>query len=419
MFYIQVPKQKAVIQPLASEKQPKAKQGMKLTQEKPAKQEFKSIFTLLWGSYDTVQRMDNGSEEAEAEYIDEIGYNDEEIPLVKDRLNVVGEAHEISNLRREDEEEYTKLYIDSTQYWREANFPNRNLTSDEISEMEKNPNLFRDPRKKADSYKLRFLFVLKKDIISMVEELTEYYDGARQLTKLDDSYFKEGEEKKLVNGFMSTLKSMERWITQLAYLVEWLRIDAAEYEEEEEKIFRSLGNNEIKNIARTRKNTYEKAYDVAMKNGYKNFTAPTEIETNWVRERGRVISTQAYYKLGNIYPVLDEMIVKANPKNLKASIDDLVSRLSEKKLIDDYDFRHQTWEDISRDRSDTMHIAANNQWNTKGVWKIGEQHVQDLKRKYSEDIKYNLVTQDEFENHFSKYLKLKDKVNKSDFSTRL
>ncbi len=58
---------------------------------------------------------------------------------------------------------------------------------------------------------------------------------------------------------------------------------------------------------------------------------------------------------------------------------------------------NKTSSDISIMRSDKMHEVANNRYQTKGVWKIGEQHVIDIDAKYpKEQRKYNLVHQDVF-----------------------
>ncbi|OJJ16775.1 hypothetical protein BKI52_33255 [marine bacterium AO1-C] len=50
--------------------------------------------------------------------------------------------------------------------------------------------------------------------------------------------------------------------------------------------------------------------------------------------------------------------------------------------------------EISQQRSEAMHEAANRRNKAKGVWKIGEKHRQDLEGKA--DKKYNLVSKEEF-----------------------
>ncbi len=66
-------------------------QQVKVVQKKPAKQNFKSIFTLGWASSDTVQRMDSGasaiSEPTEASPISWMW----DSPLVTDKLSAVAD----------------------------------------------------------------------------------------------------------------------------------------------------------------------------------------------------------------------------------------------------------------------------------------------------------------------------------------
>ncbi len=149
MYQIQISKKKAPILLPKLPIQTMATQQVKVIQEKPAKENFKSIFSPLWGSSDTLQRMNNGTE---------AGDNDE-IPLVKGRLNVVGEDHDESNKnnRREKEKEYSKLHTNSDNYWKEEEFREQPRHFEELITTEN----YLETRKFGDPYKLRFFYMLK------------------------------------------------------------------------------------------------------------------------------------------------------------------------------------------------------------------------------------------------------------------
>lgn len=55
---------------------------------------------------------------------------------------------------------------------------------------------------------------------------------------------------------------------------------------------------------------------------------------------------------------------------------------------------------VTLERSEEMHQVANERHQTKGVWKIGEHHVEDIK-KLKRPTQYNLVTLDEFNAEFN------------------
>ena len=52
-------------------------------------------------------------------------------------------------------------------------------------------------------------------------------------------------------------------------------------------------------------------------------------------------------------------------------------------------------------RSEFMHQAARKNRRTKGVWKIGELHVRDIEDNHQEEVNYNLMRQEEFNELFS------------------
>jgi hypothetical protein len=59
-------------------------------------------------------------------------------------------------------------------------------------------------------------------------------------------------------------------------------------------------------------------------------------------------------------------------------------------------------EDIALARSTAMHTAANDQASQRGVWKIGNQHVIDIKAMFKE-IRYNILSRDEFQAEYKEW----------------
>ncbi len=136
---------------------------------------------------------------------------------------------------------------------------------------------------------------------------------------------------------------------------------------------------------------------------------------------GVVVTSENYDRPSNVEPVVDGILLATNPKNYKASVDALVLSVKAKRLIGNYDYSNKTGKDIHRERSDAMHIAAEKFEldNEKGVWKIGDGHVSEIKEKSSGHINYNLVSMDEFNPHFEEDLKLKNTANRSSLCTIL
>ena len=63
-----------------------------------------------------------------------------------------------------------------------------------------------------------------------------------------------------------------------------------------------------------------------------------------------------------------------------------------------------------------MHQAATRFEDSqeKGVWKIGDLHVEDIKRLFPpHKINYNLVTMEDFNEHFDEYLQMMKRINRS------
>ncbi len=62
-----------------------------------------------------------------------------------------------------------------------------------------------------------------------------------------------------------------------------------------------------------------------------------------------------------------------------------------------------TTEDVSRQRSSAMHRAANKFQRKKGIWKIGQAHVDHIKEE-QEAPRYNLLSKTEFDEYYQAWL---------------
>lgn len=71
----------------------------------------------------------------------------------------------------------------------------------------------------------------------------------------------------------------------------------------------------------------------------------------------------------------------------------------EKKFVTFYGTAIESWKDNIVNRSRSMHHAANLNATRSGVWKIGDQHVADIKthNELNSAVTYNLVTRAEFQ----------------------
>ncbi len=65
-----------------------------------------------------------------------------------------------------------------------------------------------------------------------------------------------------------------------------------------------------------------------------------------------------------------------------------------------------------------MHAGAKKFCDQKGVWKIGQAHVAEIKQMHDDgeidDINYNIVTQQEFDEHFLPWSKAREKAKTED-----
>ncbi len=298
----------------------------------------------------TVQRMPNGAEAIQT-------------PLKEDCLNVVGENHKESGARRVDEKNYTVSHIGLSNYWQEHEFRERSLTEEEKKEKMTKKSSYVDKRKMADPFKLRFLHWIK-----LIEE------NAAEIAKFSPLNWKIYFIKKLINqiDLIQTLWSHLQLLK--------LNVFDAEFEKNEKEKFLDL-EEYVKNIAVTWESLYKRNYNLAIFYGFNRSIKPEQLKFDWA-SGGKVVTTHN------------------SEESYKASINALLDALVKKGLINSRDST-KTEEEFNKERSYAMHYVANKRYLEKDVWKIGQDHVDDIKEL---PRTYNLVTRDEFNAHFNKWL---------------
>ncbi len=148
MYHIQVPKKTAPIQ-LSKPKSPIARtttQGTIADKNTPWRPEFRSIFTLQWGSLKQTHKKVNldvcATTVVQGMFKADSGARLKDVPprtqgseassevtgthLKENILNVVGENHLKSESRRSQEEEYTKEHTNFGEYWLEEELTDSN-----------------------------------------------------------------------------------------------------------------------------------------------------------------------------------------------------------------------------------------------------------------------------------------------------
>ena len=172
-----------------------------------------------------------------------------------------------------------------------------------------------------------------------------------------------------------------------------------EFTEEQKNKFWDL-EQQIKDTAATLQNTYKDIFGLAFYSNLQNFTEPDALGLDWAKQGGKPVNKHRYPQ-----------------ENYQESVDALVNAVKQKGIIGNQglissdEYSHKTVKDISKERSFAMHKAATRScYNEKAVWKIGNQHVKHINDEYSDNINYNLVTQEKFNDHFNKYLESKNKA---------
>ncbi len=324
------------------------------SERKPAKPEFRSIFNLSWGNSDTVQlMMDSGASRIQT-------------PLVTDHLNVVGEDHIQSQGRREQEKKYCRDHSKSSQYWRESKFKDSD-------------GKFGDPIKDRIHFGLTGLQFQAQYIIKDAFFILTNYD---RMSNNDEKKSSWGRlMKKLIQS-----RSLLQGIWELMKDLELGKVDADFKGKEQEKKDLLDLIPQFKTVGARWQDTYKANYDLAFSSGFQHFHQPRELEFDWTQEIQAVTTQQ------------NSLI------NYKIGINTLINSLIQKGWSD------KTTEQISEARSDSIHNMANKCHEIKGVWKIGDKHVEHIKNKYPHR-KYELISQDKFNEIFIRSIQISTQIS--------
>ncbi len=347
-------------------------------------QETKSTSEVVPHNYafNTVQRIGSDTE---------VATQADKTPLVKDRLNVVGEDHIESGreIRRRCEKSYTAQYSGSSSYWLEHEFRVRGKT---FSEKVRSRFHGSDKRPTADPFKLRFLqkmVLIEQYGIPNLLGSFEIINRAKQIGESERKTLTEELTKyfdALIEDMTGDIYASLRWLEQLSQ-----GKDGFELSQEDKTKFLEYKPN-LDNI----KNQYIMAMitlfikaENNLPEYFNEFIIHEEKKFFKKNKPKNKLHIEARNNVDNAREIVQRLEVTT-----KAIIDSLKSQL---KIENPLDF---TAEKIIEMRSISMHEAAKNRWEKKGVWKIGDFHVEDIKKLFPSDIKYNLVTREEFNKHF-------------------
>ncbi len=347
--------------------------------------------------------------------------------LKTDQLNVVGENHDESGERRKEEKIYAAIFSGSPNYWLEHEFRFREQEPhEEVQSQENDKRPFADPTHLGFFDHIRRVYRSAKNIFSgspnqmkkLDEEVQPQENDKRQFADPPDLRFfdriwllyslAKDITKDITISKTENMDLLKAGLELIDYLLNnpIYSLDSGKYrfelEQEEKKKFMDLVP-QIKDIAVTWQDAYEHYYqgipNQADKDKYPQPETMRQKYILWATEGQKVLTANS------------------NPQeNCIASLNILITAIKQKGLLSKRGLSDKSLEgndvpiktlagietkersnEINMMRSDQMHEAANNRYKTKGVWKIGEQHVIDIDTKYPEDqINYNLVHRDVF-----------------------
>ena len=328
-------------------------------------------------AFKTSQKMNLSPEEAQSR-AKKIQGN-----LSKKHLNVVGEDHTISDKIRKEEKIYAAIFSGSSNYWKEDEFRVQDQKPGERGQLQKD-----DKRSFADPGDLKFF-----------HSIWTVYNAGKKI----DSSKTEGTD------LSRNMYYFRNGIIYTNNLYAWLKeFDSGKYglEKGEKEKFLSL-HPQILDMALTWQDAYENYYQ----------TIPNQ------PDRDKYPKPETYkQKYFSWVPTGKKVVTDKNEpleNYCNASVNALVNAVKQKELLRKWNLSENALEgsrvkiktlagvetneesnEISILRSDKMHEAANERYDTRGVWKIGEKHVIEIKTKYPEEqINYNLVEAKSFYEH--------------------
>ncbi len=305
--------------------------------------------------------------------------------LVTDRLNVVGESHSESDLRRTEEKEYTTEYSGTSDYWIENEFLARDKNFwEKVRSLKFFPKRFSysERRPTADPFKLRFLQMIK-----IIDEnvVTKILETSQEIVK--------GTEAPSSNQFDDVIKFSNKYIDNSYYLLNALSngedgLDLSQREKERILSFsKELDDIQLKYIT-----IMVKLFD------FTENQFPTDLITNIITKKKEFLQNARL----STDLVVDANNIEESMLNLYNSVENL-----RQKLVAQFWKPNITVAEIIHRRSLLMQQAANNRYRKKGVWKIGTNHIEDMEKMHPQ--RYNLVTKADFDYHFDKWRQTKEK----------
>ena len=277
--------------------------------------------------------------------------------LAKDKLNVVGEDHEEEDEdRRKKEEKFTKNQIKNGSYWRENEFQYLSDT---------NPILrFLYHRKKYGDPPLLRILQLSLEPLTFVELWVTTYSNIINKT-IDEMRKDFNITHQNTVGFQ---KNCQKDIIEIN--ANYMRVSQEE-----------LAN--IKVTLNDQTTNFQNLID-AINNSPLNNTTISQPKLS----KMPLIKQQIFNSLKDICDLSLE-IYRAL-QSFSTAI---------KNQYSNYNFQNNEGIDdttqVQKARSKEMHKAANSSYQTKGVWKIGYAHVNDIIDS-KEKLNYNLILKDDF-----------------------
>ncbi len=452
MFHIRVPQTTATIQLLKFPNRTNvtiANQERRQNRQIPPEQEFISVFDLTLGSsfskpiqaqswpmkvkkvnsYDdvstTVQRMQRESSTPTSAGVSSLApdfnqpgfWKFQEI-LKTDCLNVIGEDHIESNEKRDEELKFCSEYAKSSNYWYEDEFP-QIIDESRIC-------IKADPLNLGFFQYIQFLkemlhqfsFPIKREGSFFSKLFNPSYSYVQLLSKIASEGFKREREsywERIKNSLLilgsDVLKTTEIQDNNKIYFLKTENLlDLLEKQmpgKSQDKYRTPHPENEynavwhqdtLSKIARLHPFVYEvilnfsNAYDVE-NDKLNKFRTLKRSETS-------VTTDELFFLINNI---------KISESHCQISLNNLTAAIEKENLVTNMSL---TFDQITKERSRLMHIAAEeNHKKVKGVWKIGDAHVEDIKGKNGSlkpygNISYNLLERAEFQDALNKYIAL-------------
>ena len=275
-----------------------------------------------------------------------------QLVLSKTVLNVVGEDHDESGARRVEEKQFCGIRTDSDNYWLENEFKARKIT--ERESQEDIPSA--DPPSHRLDHIFYWIFIYANYLYGYLKEAN--VDKIKRTCRLIPDYHYNG--LKLINEDKKFLEASDETVGQ------WARALIKLNDDNDGLPFLEKIKLEVINADGS-----EKAESEINKDKLRNWAGTNE------------------YK--NFLKLVEQLV----------QIDELIRRYqgATGKNISDK---------ISMVRSSEMHKAATQQFETKGVWKVGDQHVQDIRKMLrgsafsrGKETNYNLMSKDGFNEEFN------------------